>query len=96
MSRITDEASADERNAWVDAWRHASAIRAARGDNHPAPQEITVALKDGRMISLGVLQREPELVLIRRDETIEYHFFADNGKKLLAPPGASTRGQANK
>jgi hypothetical protein len=96
VARITDEASADERNAWVDAWRHASAIRAARGDNRAAPQEITVALKDGRMVSLGVLQREPELVLIRHDEAIEYHFFAENSKKLLAPPGGSSRGQANK
>jgi hypothetical protein len=96
VSRITDEAGADERNSWVDAWRQASAIRAARSENPAPSQEIKVELKDGRVIRLGVLQREPELVLVRRDEGIEYHFFDGSGKKLLAPPGASDRERANK
>ena len=90
------EVGADERNAWVDAWRQASAIRAARGSDLAAPQEIKVELKDGRVVRLGILQREPELVLVRRDEGIEYHFFDGSGKKLLAPPGASDRERANK
>jgi hypothetical protein len=87
LSPDTPDSSPDERNAWADNWRNASATRAARSDKRVASQSITVGLKDGRSIALGILQREPELVLVRRDEGVEYHFFAETGKKLLARPG---------
>jgi len=84
------DVSADERNAWVDAWREATAVQAARhgGGDQAGTQKITVGLKDGRTITLGILQREPELVLLRTDESVEYRFFADSAKRLLAPPQA--------
>ena len=81
-----DGASADERNAWVGAWRQANAVRAARHDGAAAASAINAKLADGRTIAIGILQREPELALVRTDEGIQYHFFADTGKRLLAPP----------
>jgi hypothetical protein len=38
---------------------------------------------------LGIVQRAPELVLVRQDEGVEYHFVAAVARRLLAPPGAS-------
>ena len=81
------DVSADDRNAWADAWRRANAIRAVRHDGRSATSEIKVGMKDGRTLVLGILQREPELVLLRVDEGVQYHFFANTAKRLLSPPG---------
>jgi hypothetical protein len=83
----TADMGPDERHAWVDTWRNASAIRAVRNVKGDSSDEVKVRLKDGRTITFAILQRAPELVLLRRDEGIEYHFFGDSGKKLIAPPG---------
>ena len=82
------DVGADERNAWVDAWRQATAISASRSSGAAAQGEIKVQLKDGATLALHILQREPELVLLRTDEGIEYRFVADVAKRMLAPPGA--------
>jgi hypothetical protein len=82
------DAGADERNAWVDAWRNATAVQAVRHDGRAATPQVKIGLKDGRTVPLAILQREPELVLLRLDEGIAYHFFADTGRRLLSPPAA--------
>jgi len=78
---------ANVRNAWVDAWRHAIALSATRHDDRAPQSNVLVQLKDGRTIALGILQVEPELVLLRPDEGVQYHFLSETGKKLLSPPG---------
>ncbi len=85
------DVSADDRNAWVDAWRLASAMGVRRYSGNDPSDEIKVQLKDGRTLSLGVAQREPELVLVRKDEGIEYRFVAEVGRRLFAPPGTPIR-----
>jgi len=77
---------ADARNAWVDAWRRASAMQASHQAARAAKENIVVHLKDGRAVTLGILQREPELVLLRMDEGIEFQFIAATAKRLLLPP----------
>jgi hypothetical protein len=89
-----DDRSADERNAWVDAWVNAAAIRAEHTSRAASPEQITVDLRDGRTITLSIQQREPELVLLRHDERVEYHLFAEAGKRLIAPPGAPQKAAA--
>jgi hypothetical protein len=32
------------------------------------------------------LQKEPELVLLREDEKLEFQFSAENGRRLIARP----------
>jgi hypothetical protein len=82
----------DERNAWVDAWRQATAISVSRHTGTAAAQaEVKVQLKDGAAIVMPILQREPELVLLRTDEGVEYRFVADVARRMLAPPQASRR-----
>lgn len=86
----------DERNAWVAAWRQANAVRTRPYDGRKALMNVHVVLQDGRKIGLGVLQREPEFVLVRSDENIEYHFLPDVERRLLRPPGATRADQVNK
>jgi hypothetical protein len=83
---LEEEPGPDERNGWVAAWRQANAARVAPHDGRKPVSTVTVTLQDGRALILGVLQHEPELVLLRPDERLQYYFFADIGKRLLSPP----------
>lgn len=79
--------SQDDFNRWVDEWRHATALRAERhADNKPIG-DIKVEFKDGRKLTLGILQREPELIISRPDEKLQYYFPTGTAKRLLMPPG---------
>jgi hypothetical protein len=89
------DVGADERNAWVDDWRQAQAIAAERAGAIPG-EHIAIRLKDGRTIQLAIARREPEVVLVRKDEGVAYRFVADVGRKLLAPPGPVGGERVNK
>jgi hypothetical protein len=91
LQPMPTEASADERVAWVDAWRRAIAVRVTRHDGKASRADVKVALKDGKTVEIEIVQREPELVLMRADEGLRYHFFAANAKRLLSPPGAAAK-----
>lgn len=81
------ELSQDDINRWVNDWRLASAVRVEPSGKSKMMGEIKVEFKDGRKLTLGILQREPELVLLRPDQNLQYSFFAQTAKHLLSPPG---------
>lgn len=82
------ELSADDINRWVDQWRQASALRVEPYDQGKPIGEIGIEFKGGRKLVLGILQREPALVLLRPDEKLRYTFLNEAAKRLLTPPGA--------
>lgn len=96
VAPIASEAGADERNAWVDAWKNASALTVVLHTSPSPAESVRVTLKDGRSITLGIAQRTPDVVLVREDERVAYHFFAETGRRLLAPPGAAGGERVNK
>lgn len=83
--------SQDDLNRWGDDWRGAASLLTQQGSGAGSGGEITVALKNGNVVRLTVVQREPELVLRREDEGLQYHFSAAVGKRLLTPPGTDSR-----
>ena len=83
--------SQDDLLRWVDEWRLASALRVAPQARGRPVAEIRVSLKDGGGFTLGVLSREPELVIARSDEKLQYHFRADLAKRLLSPPRSENK-----
>ena len=84
-----DQPSADDLNRWVDEWRLASSLLTQPADAAPAKETIEVRLADGRALKLGVRQREPELVLLRADEKLSFHFSGEMARRLLNPPQAT-------
>jgi hypothetical protein len=88
--RLTPEAGAvsDEQLAhWVENWRLAAATRIVPlAALRPALGTVTVTLKDGGSIAFTVVQREPELVIARGDERLQYHFPAASAQRLLVAP----------
>jgi len=83
--------SQDDLLRWVDEWRLASALRVEPRSAARARDEINIQLKNGGGFTLGVLSREPELVLVRSDEKLQYRFRAELAKRLLSPPNVSNK-----
>ena len=80
--------SQDDFIRWVDEWRLASALRVEPGPAARARDEIRIRLRNGGELTLSVISREPELVLARSDEKLQYRFGAGLAKRLLSPPAA--------
>lgn len=93
LSGAPRDLSQDDFLRWVEHWRMAAAVRVAPLARARALAEIRIRLKDGGALTLTVLAREPELVLARPDEKLQYHFLADASKRLLSPPGAGVRSE---
>jgi hypothetical protein len=90
------ELSQDDLMRWVDEWRLASALRVESRSALKAREEIRIRLKDGGGFTLAVLAREPELIVARSDEQLQYHFRAELAKRLLSPPAARDEPAAKK
>lgn len=80
------EASQDDFNRWVAQWREGSALRVERTDRREPETFIHITLKDGGKVSLGVVQREPELIVRRADVGLQFVFVGNVGDQMMAPP----------
>jgi hypothetical protein len=85
-----EEPSQDDFNRWVDGWRFASSLLTRRAGAKASAEHIEVRLADGRTLRLGVLQKQPELILVRPDEKLQFHFSGEMGRRLLTPPEVAT------
>lgn len=82
------EPSQDDVLRWVEQWRQAAALRAVPHDGKRKPTStIRITRADGRTVALGIIQREPELLLLHPEDGMQYTFFAEIGNRMLAPPG---------
>lgn len=85
--------SQDDFLRWVELWQLAAAARVEPYVKGKPLETIRIQLKDGATLPLGVLAREPELVLLRSDEKLQYHFRPELAKRLLSPPGSGDPGK---
>ena len=80
------ELASDRVNRFVDEWRYARALSVAAYAGKPARERIAIIVDDNgrpRTLEFGVVARKPELVLVRYDEQLEYHFPDDAVTRLL-------------
>jgi hypothetical protein len=80
--------SQDDLNRWVDGWRLASSLLTQPASGKLPNESIEVRLADGRSLRLRIAQRAPQLVLVREDEKLAFHFSEEMSEQLLAPPAA--------
>jgi len=80
------ELSQDDLVRWVDGWRLASAIHVEPYAGGNPQSDITIQLKNGNRVILGMLSRGANLVLTRPDEKLQYHFRIDSAKRMLSLP----------
>ena len=86
--------SQDDLLRWVEGWQLASALRAEPFEGRAPASHITIELRDGRRIAIGVAELEGEIAFTRYDEHMRYYFFAVSARRLLAPPGANLAANA--
>lgn len=91
--------SSDQINAFVDEWRHAYALAVDKYSGNAASQQIrihyraaqqetkeagaTTAAPQEQELVIDIIQTQPDLILYRPDEGLEYRFPADVAKRLL-------------
>jgi hypothetical protein len=83
-----DRPSQDEFNRWLEDWRLASSLLTQPASTTTAPEWVEVRLTDGKTLRIGVLKKDGELVLLRPDEKLSFHFSDETRKRLLTPPSA--------
>lgn len=86
LSPASVESGPDELQRYVDHWRVASAASAEPYDNRPVRADIHITMSEGKTVTFAVLQREPQLVLWRRDNGLQYTFLGVAGRTLLTNP----------
>jgi hypothetical protein len=73
---------------WLELWQtvHAEKITLERASGLDSGGNfIEISLHDGQALNLKVLSNEIELLLLRADNGVGYHFSADVGRQLLDP-----------
>ena len=90
------DAGPDELQQYVDRWRQAAAARAETHDGRPSLADVRIELRSGAPLVFSILQREPQLVLWRPDNGLQYTFLAGAGQLLLTPPDRPVSVKNNK
>lgn len=90
----------DKINDFIIEWENARALTVMKYTGRQPVSEIKIKYKHTtnkiNKIKLGILAYEPELVLYRKDEGLEYHFPQEAGKRLLQPQLNGKRDTQNK
>ncbi len=87
-SADNERPSQDDLNRWADDWRYASSLVTQRWAGKATPDAVQVRLTDGKTIVFVVVRREPELILARPDEKLQFQFSGEMTRRLLNPaPG---------
>lgn len=81
------ELSQDDIHQWVHSWRLAQASYLSKSENGSGDtkEKLSIILQTGKQIHFSIVQREPELVLLRGDNLIQYHFLGQSENQLLSP-----------
>jgi hypothetical protein len=77
--------SQDDFNRWADAWRYTSALSVEPDQGSRAREQVTVRFKDGKAVTMRIVQKEPDFQLVRNDNAMRYHFGVAVGQRLLDP-----------
>jgi hypothetical protein len=93
MSPTPAELSQDQLNRFADEWRLAYSIASEPAKPAPGAEQIIIMLDNGSSVLLQVLQKQPQLILLRDDEMIAYRFTGDVAKRLLDPFAAASKAQ---
>jgi hypothetical protein len=78
----------NEINQWLaNGWQNlkANTVEPYTLDRNPHPY-LVLRLKGGKTVRLIKMQESPELLLVREDQKMLYHFPQDTGFEILNPP----------
>jgi hypothetical protein len=77
--------SADQLNRYADEWRLALAMSVDKASDAKPLERLRLTLASGKTVAISLIARDPEVVLRREDEALDYRFPRDVGERLLNP-----------
>jgi hypothetical protein len=77
--------SQDDFNRWADEWRFSSSLGAEPRRGARGADRLVVQFKGGKKVTMEILQKQPEFLLVRSDENMQYRFGTEVGRRLLDP-----------
>jgi hypothetical protein len=77
--------SQDDFNRWADEWRFTSALSVEPDKGSRSREQVTVRFKNGKSVTMRIVQKEPNFQLVRGDNAMRYHFGVEVGHRLLDP-----------
>lgn len=88
---VNKNVSNDAINDFVNEWRYARALSVQRATGARAKQTVRITYLDEpvtpaskpKTLDIGIVSQKPELVLLRKDEGLEYHFSQETADRLL-------------
>lgn len=75
----------DELNIWVTEWQLASALAVTPHQGTPHGDRVILTFGNGDSATFRILSREPDVQLLRVEESMLYRLGADAGGRLLDP-----------
>jgi hypothetical protein len=81
--------SQDDLNRWVDDWRLASSLLTQPANAKTSAKEwVDVSLAGSSTLRLGIVERAPQLILLRPDEKLTFQLSEEMRDRLLTAPVA--------
>ena len=77
--------SQDDFNRWADEWRNTSALSVEPDKGSSSREQIVVRFKNGKSVTMRILQKEPDFQLVRSDNAMRFHFGVEVGRRLTDP-----------
>ena len=77
--------SQDDFNRWADEWRNTSALSVEPDKSSGTREQVIVRFKNGKSVTMRILQKEPDFQLVRSDNAMRFHFGVEVGRRLTDP-----------
>ena len=81
--KIEPPSDASGMSELVNAWQSARAIEVNRFEGQAQGDKIQIGLVNSANVEFLILQREPDLLLVRQDWKLQYMVAGESGKRLL-------------
>ncbi|MBC7778665.1 MAG: DUF4340 domain-containing protein [Proteobacteria bacterium] len=77
--------SQDDLNRFIDEWKLASGTLTEPAKLKPGKDQALVRMKDGKSVTVNLASRDPEYILIRADEGLQYHLSRETARRMFEP-----------
>jgi hypothetical protein len=77
--------SQDDFNRWAEEWRMTSSLDAQPYKGPRGKERLVIRFKEGGSVTMDILQKQPNFLLVRTDEAMRHRFGAEVGRRLLDP-----------
>ena len=75
----------DDLNRFIDEWKLSSGTLTQPAKLKPSKEQAIVRMKDGKSVTVNLASRDPEFIVIRPDEGLQYHLSRETARRMFDP-----------